>query len=304
MPPRNRSGIENAGVNVQAKAEIAASARYEITKTVTEAIPADVTRAKANTWLTILSPITQWSGLKGDQLAHKRELLRIQQEEILARVLQLAAPRLKAISVPIKPVPIKFLVPFLENASLEEPDSELVQLWANLLVSSAENYHADNVFYVGLISRMSSTQARLFANIIGKAGPRETEIRLERINSDFLQDFLISLLEYEFERTQIQIRTITQCWSFLCSILKVDGLLIQHIELVNTKTDTHTNGLPTYSLYSDDKENDLSILNGLGLIKYTDTGFKKVGDRWEVKILAHYVSRLGISFAKACDVKA
>jgi hypothetical protein len=121
--------IKNSKPSVSAKAEatakVAAIAKYEVKKQITEVIPEDVTRAKASAWLTLLSPITHWAGLKGDQLAHKRHLLRIQQEETLAEIAQRAMPRIKALGKPITPVPAKFLVPFLEKASLEEPDSRL-----------------------------------------------------------------------------------------------------------------------------------------------------------------------------------
>ena len=133
--PRSNSRPEGRGVlSIRAGAEVGASAKYEVKKNVTEHVPEDVTRARNTAWLTLLSPFTQWAGLIGDRLAHKRQLLRIQQEEALEAVFAQAAPRLALLKRPVEPIPVKFLVPFLENASLEEPDSELIRLWANLLV--------------------------------------------------------------------------------------------------------------------------------------------------------------------------
>jgi len=179
MAPTRKQPFSAPASSVQASAEIGVSAKYEVRKAITEHVPEDVTRAKSNAWLTILSPITQWAGLIGDKLAHKRDLLRIQQEETLTAIMLRAGPKLALLKPPIAPVPVKFLVPFLEYASLEEPDSELVKMWASLLVSSAENYHADNVYYVRLISQMSSVQARLFEAMIGPRGPQYVLVSME-----------------------------------------------------------------------------------------------------------------------------
>jgi len=105
-----KRSVDSSALNINASAKIGASAKYEVKKTITEHIPEDVTRAKSGTWLTILSPITQWAGLVGDKLAHKRALLRIQQEETLAEIIQRAAPKLALLKRPIEPVPINRLL--------------------------------------------------------------------------------------------------------------------------------------------------------------------------------------------------
>lgn len=60
-----------------AKAEAIAKAVFERKKSITEVIPPDVTRAKAGRWLDLISPITEWAGLKGDALRFRRAQLRI-----------------------------------------------------------------------------------------------------------------------------------------------------------------------------------------------------------------------------------
>jgi hypothetical protein len=70
MGKKKRSRIGN--VSATAKVEATARASYQHKKTVTEIIPPDVTRAKADAWLTLILPITEWAGLRGDQLRHKR----------------------------------------------------------------------------------------------------------------------------------------------------------------------------------------------------------------------------------------
>ncbi len=302
MALRGKRVVGVPATTVQATAEISASARYEVQKKITEHVPVDVTRAKASAWLTLLSPITQWAGLKGDQLAHKRELLRIQQEETLTAILHRAAPRLAKLELPIKPVPVKFLVPFLENASLEEPNSRLVDMWANLLVSSAENYDPTYVHYVSIISQMSSAQARVFEAIIGPRGPGSVEVSLDMIEFNILSDYIQTYFD---EPSKKPPTTLNRAWTRLRGLFNIEGMVIKHLE-VGKKDDRQDfiSGCPSYSIYKDAQENDFSILESLRLLCYTDSGFIQVSDKWEVKVMAYYVSALGLAFAKACGVQS
>jgi len=299
------AGARKQPVKIQAKANIEATAKYSVKKTVTQRIPDDVTRARASAWLTILSPITEWAGLKGDELRYKRELLRIHREETLTAIMRRAAPGLAKIRRPIGPVPMKFLVPFLENASLEEVDSELMQMWAGLLVSSAGNYSGDNVYYVRLLSQMSSQQALVFEKIIGGRSPSAIEDSLTRMSFEFRHDFLAYYLKSCFEQAKRKPRSLVSAWTLLHKSLNISGLVVEHIDLGRKDVeDEYTSGPPTYSIYQDNLDNDFAILAGLGLLKRTDTGYLVLNGQWDVKVLAYYLSPLGSKFAQACAVGA
>lgn len=290
---------------VKASAEIGASAKYEVKKKVIIRVPDDVVRAKNDAWLTMLSPFTGWAGLIGDKLAHKRDMLRIQQEEALTAILARAAPRLVSIRTPVKPIPLKLLVPFLENASLEDPrDGNLIEMWANLLVSSAENYSADNVYYVRLMSQISSVQARLFESIIGPRGPHSVLVSMEQnyfLGSQFIQERIAEGLV----KSKRPLSTLTQVWRCLVKTLNMQGVVIEHIDVGHVnEQDNYTSGSPKYSVYADENQNDFAILRGLGLLEYIDTGYFDAAEIWRIKVLAHYVSPLGLRFGEACGVQA
>jgi hypothetical protein len=119
-----------------AKAEISAKIIRQRKHSITEVIPPDVTRARASAWLDILSPITEWAGLKGDALRYQRQQLRIQQDEALDRLAEIVRRKMRSRDVST-PLPPKIVVPALEAASLESPSSPLIEWWANLLVSGA-----------------------------------------------------------------------------------------------------------------------------------------------------------------------
>jgi hypothetical protein len=114
---RKRKSI---GLRASAKVAAIAKASYVRKKTTTETI--NVTRAKTSAWLDLISPLTEWAGLKGDELRSKRILLRLQREDILDEIVERARKKLGNLAA-LKPIPNKFLVPFLEQASLEDPES-------------------------------------------------------------------------------------------------------------------------------------------------------------------------------------
>src|SRR5262249_20385607 len=64
-------------------------------------------------------------------------------------------------------IPMKFAIPFLERASLEESDSELVDLWSNLLASAAEEFDPHPIHFVSIVSRISPSQGEIPKEIIG-----------------------------------------------------------------------------------------------------------------------------------------
>jgi hypothetical protein len=154
--PRIEAKID-AGIIATAKAS------FERKKVVTEIIPEDVTRAKAGRWLDLISPITEWAGLKGDALRHRRDLLRIQQEGALVALASAIQSKASSGDI-IHPLPPKILVPALEAASLESADSPLIDWWADLLVSGATNRPL-RPYLVELMRQIGSEEARFLETI-------------------------------------------------------------------------------------------------------------------------------------------
>src|SRR3954465_1185709 len=68
---------------VSAKAEAIAKITYQRNRSITEIVPPDVTRAKAGRWLDLISPITEWAGLRGDALRFQREQQEFDKKQLL-----------------------------------------------------------------------------------------------------------------------------------------------------------------------------------------------------------------------------
>ena len=94
-------------------------------------------------------------------------------------------------------VPLKFLVPFLEKASLEEEDGGLTDAWAKLLVAASDDYDVVHQAYLNTLSQLGPTEVEMLGEIVdgGGLGDRKEEFALDmstirRSLHDVLEEFL------------------------------------------------------------------------------------------------------------------
>jgi hypothetical protein len=293
-------------LKLSAEAKLSATAKYSRVRKITEVVPEDVTRAKTSAWLTLISPITEWAGLKGDQLRHKRELLRVQQEETLYQIVQRARQRIEAEKLQTKPVPTKFLVPFLEKASLEQPNDALVELWANLLVSAGTNYNPHYIHFANIISQLSARQAQLFQQLIGHDTAYSVQLAMDSLQIEFVQNgFMQEYLQQEWKEKPPRHKGLTP-WKALEHIFKsLNPIAVEivHVEIYETKNKRNGEGAsPPTSNYKDELQIDYEILAAVGLIRYVDTGEFQLDERWSAKVMFYHLTPLGLRFASACGI--
>ncbi|MGH6924935.1 MAG: Abi-alpha family protein [Propylenella sp.] len=279
---------------ISIRGEVGATVKYERTKSTTEVVPADVSRAKAGAWLDLISPLTEWAGLKGDALRHKREMLRLYREDVLAEIAQRTHKRLGRALDDLRPMPVKFLVPFLEQASLEDINSPLVELWSNLLASAAEGYDPTYVHFSSVMSRLSAKQAEVLKNVIGTESAHELELGCDQIATCYhplgIQNHLSQLASKESPE---------EIASFLYEFFDCPGLdtILVAFELDDSSIDINVD----YQLYSDDQEVDYAILRALELLGRHDLDIR-LSARLSVVSYFHYLTDLGFHFAKACKI--
>jgi hypothetical protein len=151
--------------------EIGAVAKFSYEKKIREVIPPDVTRAKSRGLLDLFSPLTQWAGLQGDSLYFKRLELRIHQQDALEELAAAVQEKIKD-KPPRHPVHPKVLIPALEGASLEGPNSPLLDWWANILVSEA---HGGSVrpYHISLMNQLGTDEARFLDSIWKRSKGKE-----------------------------------------------------------------------------------------------------------------------------------
>ncbi len=141
-------------IDVGAKAE----AKFEVK---TE-IPPESSGRLVDALADIIRPFSEKRGLRAD-------LIRLQREEVAIAIALKAVERLRITGSTPHSIPNKILVPMLEKASLEEPNSELIDRWANLLASTACSPHIKAVTFADVLSQIGGDEAQLLDRI---ASPR------------------------------------------------------------------------------------------------------------------------------------
>jgi len=104
----------------------------------------------ANAALDFLSPISEGAGFLGTKLRGYRMEAAL---KATVRAKQICEER----GLPINPVPPKFLLQWVEGASMEDVDraDNLTEMWANLLVSKSTNELENSQIFIGLIQKLN-----------------------------------------------------------------------------------------------------------------------------------------------------
>jgi len=303
MSRKKRPAIK-LGVKATARLEAVAKATYQRKRTTTEIIPPDVSRAKAGAWLTLLSPITEWAGLKGDSLNYQRRLLRIQQEETLLRVAKSVREKLAGISIS-QAVPRKILVPALEKASLEDAsDLTMIEMWANLLASATQTVSVQARF-VGILEELAGSQAKCLDRVAfgNSSNSKFPAAEFEDSFANFADYDIRELFESTISMVLDGGRDVVVALELIVETFSRSGVLLEFANIIDSETDEWE----TYDVVSEtgirDEEN-LSILESLGLVRYAVITFMvHVGGARSFEVSAHYhhLTRLGVEFCKVCS---
>jgi hypothetical protein len=136
--------------------DVGASARAEVK---TE-IPAKSAGKLVDALTDIIRPFSEKRGLRADQI-------RLQREDVLIEIARKARRRLTLEEIEPRAIPNKFLVSFLEQASLEDPkDTTLIDMWSNLLASAAKDGSSENAVFIKTMSQLTKEEAVLFENML------------------------------------------------------------------------------------------------------------------------------------------
>jgi len=106
----------------------------------------------------LISPFSQGLGLAGDHI-------RIFRERSVAAVLAGAKDLAEQRGEEIRPANLKNLVPILENASLESPESELIEMWSRLLLSGDDVFDPELAMFTDVLKRISPKEASFLKGV-------------------------------------------------------------------------------------------------------------------------------------------
>lgn len=131
------------------KVDIGLSAKAELK--INAEIPRESTGRFVDALTDVFRPFSEARGLRADQI-------RLQREDVLLEIARKASMR-RSLDQPSVPLSLKFIVPFLEKGSTENLNSELMDWWANLLVSATANSNSQKPLFVDFLEKMTAKDA-------------------------------------------------------------------------------------------------------------------------------------------------
>jgi hypothetical protein len=134
------------------------AARAEAKLDIKAEVPASSAGRLVDALTDIIRPFTEARGLRADQI-------RLQREDVLIEIARKARIRAEIEGVCIGSIPTKFLVPFLEKASLEDLNSDLCEAWPNLLVEAARNFDPKLSVYIDILSKISGSDVKFLHEV-------------------------------------------------------------------------------------------------------------------------------------------
>lgn len=252
----------------------------------------------------VFSPVTESLGLIGDQVRIYRELT-------LLRTLKRAQETIKNEKLKVEVPKVKFLVPYLENCSLEDPnDDSLIDMWANLLVSSSIDIDLQHPVFVRILKDITSSEAEVLSYVASKDRPNYSgnQSALEDAELEWkdtyiyiaLRDLIRStggVLGENFDFADLERR--------LRSNIEGPGSIIYHFDVAVGQKNTYPLQdvhVPEGRHPIDDFESiSIAALESLGLLNnYISKEIWFAPYVFEVR--AYYMTQLGAKFYNACKL--
>lgn len=280
------------------KVELGAKAEAKLNVDVT--VPEESTGRTLDALTDIIRPWTEARGLKAD-------LIRLQREEVVLEVARIAAERLAIENASVHAVPLKVLVPLLENASNEAADDDyMIDRWADLLSSAAKQIGVEPRF-VQIMSELNGTQAKLLEDT---ALGNMTEWKQDRdpVHIGSLRpinalDHLVGMRDFEYIFELIENSDHTKRFDISEELLGMFQNTVEKSVGISLKSVRVTSG-PASRCSAERKYSNMSInlevLESLNLIRSTQLNWTRT---LGVILEFYQVTYFGLSFLLACSEK-
>lgn len=252
----------------------------------------------------ILSPATELLGTLGDKARIYRQLS-------LLRSLRRAKEIAGAEGLQIKEPSLKFLVPLLEDCSLEDPDdTTLIDMWARLLVAESKNHKSEHHLFIRVLRELTTEEAKLLRFICSPENHANCKMRphFEDIEAEWRDAYVY-----------IKIRDVIKSFGGMNAIDKGNLFDLIHPAFLARAEPEGTivyffdigagapNQYPIDTVYSsprgpiddDFDQSSIAILKGLNLIG--DYRSPEIWlDKYCFTVYAYYLTGLGARFVAAC----
>lgn len=249
----------------------------------------------------LFSPLTEVAGAIGDQIRVYRELSLIRSFE-KARLIA------KKKGLRMQPPPFKFLIPYMEDCSLEDSEDEtLIEMWAHLLASAANSYQSEHNLFSRFLKELTSIEAHFLEYLTDPTRNSEYEEywNFEDTENSWEDTYIHQALIESIKGTSEDLSVdfpFDKLERILRKSVEAPGTSIYHFSVArgikgefpyDSMLDGERQPVHDFDLVS------IAMVKSLGLIgeyKSTDLWI----DKFEFDVRAYYLSKLGCRFLKAC----
>jgi hypothetical protein len=286
--------------------DIGLGAKANLEARISTEIPAQSTGRLLDSLTDMIRPFSERRGLKADQI-------RLQREEVLIEIARKAREILEIENQPVNPLPNKFLVPFLEKASLEELGSVLIDRWADLLASCSADPGSAHPRFVQILSEMTGADALLLRDIAFNSmddvihpntafcdcpdtyNPRYARHALEKWLKDNEQNIGVT-------HDADNVPNVDVIYDYITDMFGSPGVSLKDITVTEIQPNRYWSfnlrqkGLPPAAYQVDD---EIEILCSLQLIAKHDIQISN--GRFEIDVYYVCMTELGVEFLRKCD---
>jgi len=236
--------------------------------------------------------------------------VRFQRFKAAERILE-KVKDLKPDGVSISPPPVKFLLPFLEDSSLEDPeDDDMCSLWAKLLLSASEECKSEHYLFKRILKEITGTEARLLRALVTESRGEDVRKYTNMGGSFHHEDTPFTFKDKYIEKalSDISAKKIPKkkISRELIKIFEGPGSHIQHVDVSTGKRSEWM----SYGIDGDDVsgsitdlyakyENSFHLLDGLNILNVYRS--KEI---WYKSLVAemhvYFMSSMGSEFYNIC----
>jgi hypothetical protein len=280
---------EDNSKSVTSPLNLELSARAQAKIEIKAEIPRESTGRLVDALTDIIRPFSEKRGLKAD-------ILRLQREEVLIQIGQLARQRALEENVAPNPLPNKFLVPFLEKSSTEEVDSELVERWANLLLSASKNFNSRYILYTNILSNLGPEDVKFLDGMVKENRGTSSIAGYARHFDETPGLFSLEEIKERFESSfDDDLHTDEETMLAIINEFEWPGVYFRYIEFLD-QNDKHRSISKAGAGFPHSEQFPISALESQGLIR--TYGIRPRNTLSNVEICA--ITYLGSDFYKAC----
>ncbi|RWY82394.1 DUF4393 domain-containing protein [Rhizobium leguminosarum] len=235
------------------------------------------------------SPATETLGLIGDAV-------RLARVSVAAKITNKAKQIAVENGLQLTTPPLKFLVPFYEKASLEDPaDESLIDMWARLLTSAASQYQDRIARFTSILAELGKTQADLLDRIANNYDNTILNIDEAALFYYFRSANLID--EIQKLETFDPAEALQNILDQIC----LPGICVEIVQIDPAGEPGNLFQWADDPVFLDKFSVDLQILHSLGLLSTLDTGFFQCKSGF-AHVNLYCFTELGFEFWKACSV--